>query len=65
MKILNQQVLVVVMCVLFGKAMSVGKTCLDSNNHKSEPGPESSLYNVVSIHILKGSLLVLYCMVAY
>ena len=50
MKILNQQVLVVVMCVLFGKAMSVGKTCLDSDNHKSEPGPESSLFNVVSSH---------------
>jgi len=48
MKILNRQVLVIVICVLFGKAMSVGKTCLASKHHKSEPGPENSLFDVCS-----------------
>ena len=47
---LNQQVLVVVVCVLFGKAMSAGETCLVKTyeGHKSVPGPESSLFDVVS-----------------
>ena len=50
MKILKQQVLVVVVCMLFGKAMSAGKTCLVKTyeGHKSVPGPESSLFDVVS-----------------
>ena len=48
MKILNQQALFVVICLLFGKAISVCNTCIDSGHHKSEPGPENSLFDVVS-----------------
>jgi len=48
MKIINQQVLVVVICLLFNEAVSVCNTCIDSGHHKSEPGPENSLFDVCS-----------------